>query len=51
MTGDGDYLPLLLEIQRQGKQVFVAAFSAGLNPMLKRRADQFYLLDATAFSP
>src|SRR5438046_2445633 len=33
-SGDGDYLPLIKEAMRAGKQVFVAAFSSGLNPAI-----------------
>lgn len=46
MSGDGDYVPVLAEVQRLGKQVFVSAFSSGLNPKLRQMADSFQLLDA-----
>jgi len=45
ITGDGDYAPLIAECQRQGKQVFVAALSSGLNQSLKVVADRFIDLD------
>ena len=45
VAGDGDYAPLIAECQRQGKQVFVAALSSGLNPSLKVLADRFIPLD------
>jgi hypothetical protein len=45
IAGDGDYAPLIAECQRQGKQVFVAALSSGLNPSLKVVADRFIDLD------
>lgn len=51
-TGDGDFLPLVEELQKMGKLVFVAAFdylgddtefkkAVGLNQKLKNRADYF----------
>jgi uncharacterized LabA/DUF88 family protein len=45
MAGDGDYLPLVKEVMRQGKQVYVFAFSSGLTEALKSTADRFQLLD------
>ena len=45
MTGDGDYIPLIQEIMRQGKQVIVGALSNGLNPKLRVVADNFIDLD------
>jgi len=50
LSGDGDYLPLIAEIQRAGKQCYVAAFSEGLNPRLPVVADAFSCLDSTAFA-
>ena len=49
--GDGDYAPLIAECQRQGKQVFVAALSSGLNPSLRVKADRFFELDNDYFAP
>lgn len=49
LTGDGDYLPLIEEIQRSGKQCYVSAFSDGLHPDLPLIADRFYCLDGTTF--
>ena len=49
LSGDGDYLPLIREVQRCGKQVYVSAFSDGLNPELPIVADQFYCLDGTTW--
>ncbi len=51
-SGDGDFLPLVEELQKMGKYVFVAAFdyigndkdykkATGLNIKLKERADYF----------
>jgi uncharacterized LabA/DUF88 family protein len=51
VAGDGDYAPLIAECQRQGKQVFVAALSSGLNPSLKVIADRFIDLDNYFVSP
>lgn len=44
-SGDGDYLPLIKEAMHAGKQVFVAAFSSGLNPTIRSSVDQFIDLD------
>ena len=49
MSGDGDYEPLIRECQRMGKQVYVAAFSSGLNPSLSLIADRFFDLDRNFF--
>jgi uncharacterized LabA/DUF88 family protein len=49
MTGDGDYIPLINEIIRNGKKVFLAAFSEGLNPALPNSVDIFNTLDKVFF--
>lgn len=49
LSGDGDYGPLIDEVLRSGVQVFLSAFSDGLNPVLKDRVDTFYELDGTAW--
>ena len=49
LSGDGDYIPLINEVMRAGKQVYVAAFSSGLSPKLKTVADKFTLLDDLYF--
>lgn len=49
VTGDGDYLPLIKEIMRMGKQVTLAALSKGLNPNLPLAADSFLSLDDILF--
>ncbi|MFQ6028863.1 MAG: NYN domain-containing protein [Dehalococcoidia bacterium] len=49
LSGDGDYIPLIEEVMRMGKQVYVAAFSSGLNSKLKTVADEFALLDEIYF--
>jgi uncharacterized protein (TIGR00288 family) len=45
LSGDGDYIPLIQEVMRQGKRVFVGAFSDGLNSDLKFIPDLFFNLD------
>jgi uncharacterized LabA/DUF88 family protein len=49
MSGDGDYAPVIAEVQRLGKQVFVSAFSSGLSPQLRLMADRFQCLDGWYF--
>ena len=49
VTGDGDFLPVIQEIMRHGKRVYVAALSSGLSPDLRRVADGFTLLDDRFF--
>lgn len=49
IAGDGDYLPLISEVIRMGKQIYLSAFSEGLNPKLEVMVDQFNLLDDTYF--
>ena len=51
ISGDGDYKPLVVEAQRLGKLVFIAALSSGLNPEMKRIADVFIDLDPVYFKP
>ena len=48
-SGDGDYLPLLTEVMRRGKQVEVLAFSSGLNEVLPYSVDKFSILDTPFF--
>lgn len=48
-SGDGDYLPLLQEVMRRGKQVEVLAFSSGLNEQLSYSVDRFLPLDHIFF--
>lgn len=50
-AGDGDYLPLLHEAMRLGKQVSVMAFSDGLCPELVYSVDEFKSLDDIFFEP
>ncbi|MBU0637939.1 MAG: NYN domain-containing protein [Planctomycetes bacterium] len=49
LTGDGDYIPLIQDIMRRGKIVYVGAFSSGLNPAIPKTADEFLDLDAVFF--
>jgi uncharacterized LabA/DUF88 family protein len=49
-SGDGDYLPLVQEVMRRGKQVELLAFSSGLNGSLRYSVDNFYSLDDVFFS-
>lgn len=51
LTGDGDYIPLIQEVMRQGKRVFVGAFSEGVNPALKHIPDRFFDLDVWTIKP
>lgn len=48
-TGDGDYLPLIQEVMRRGKQVELLAFSSGLNTALPYSIDRFFDLDPVFF--
>lgn len=49
ISGDGDYAPVIAEAQRLGKQVFVGAFSNGLSPQLRLKADRFQCIDSWYF--
>ncbi len=50
LSGDGDYGPLIDEALRGGVQVYLSAFSDGLNPTLRDRVDQLYELDGTTWN-
>jgi len=50
-SGDGDYLPLFSEVMHSGKQLYVAAFSSGLNPAIPYSVDEFIDLDRFFFAP
>lgn len=50
LSGDGDYLPLVDEAMRLGKQVFLSAFSSGLNESLCSSVDLFETLDDVFFT-
>jgi hypothetical protein len=44
-SGDGDNKPIIETVVRNGKQLYLAAFSSGLNQSLPHMVDQFTLLD------
>jgi uncharacterized LabA/DUF88 family protein len=48
-SGDGDYIPVIEEVLRCGKQCYISAFSDGLNPKLSQIADRFDCLDGRIF--
>lgn len=48
-SGDGDYIPLIKEMMRNGKQVIVGALSSGLHPEMRRVGDQFIDIDPWFF--
>ena len=45
ISGDGDYKPLIEEIKRRGKTVYIGALSNGLNKELPYLADMFIDID------
>jgi uncharacterized LabA/DUF88 family protein len=49
LTGDGDYLPLIKEVMRNGTQVWLGGFSSGLNSKLPSAVDRFIDLDPIFF--
>jgi len=49
ISGDGDYLPVISEVMRNGKQVYLAALSKGLNQKLINSVDKFINLDPIFF--
>lgn len=51
LTGDGDYLPTIREVMRQGVSVYVGAFSSGLDTRLRTQSDEFIDLDPMFFAP
>ena len=48
-TGDGDFIPLISEVMRRGKQVELLAFSSGLSPLLRSRVDRLHIIDDIFF--
>ncbi len=48
-SGDGDYVPLIDEVMRRGKQVEVLAFSSGLNSVIPYSVDRYFNLDKLFF--
>ena len=51
LSGDGDFVPLIEEVMRQGVQVVSGGFSNGLSPNLSRVADEFIDLDPHFLDP
>mgnify|MGYP003624277553 CR=1 FL=1 len=49
VAGDGDYLPLIKEIRRFGKQIYLAFFTTGLNENLLNYVDHYICLDKLYF--
>lgn len=49
LSGDGDYAPMVREVLRCGKQVYISAFSDGINKELIHLADDFSYLDEYYF--
>ncbi|WP_379978074.1 NYN domain-containing protein [Dokdonia ponticola] len=49
VAGDGDYLPLIKEVIRRGKLVYLAFFSRGLNKELLNHVDKYICLDEVYF--
>jgi uncharacterized LabA/DUF88 family protein len=48
IAGDGDYAPMVREVKRLGKEVYVAFFkNTGLSPRLKIESDQFFDVEST----
>jgi uncharacterized LabA/DUF88 family protein len=47
ISGDGDYIPIVEEVMRYGKKVYVAALSSGLNRRLRIVPDMFMSLMLT----
>ena len=49
LTGDSDFIPLITEGMRLGKQVYVGAFSSGIGKDLCHTCDEFFSLDEIFF--
>jgi len=48
MAGEGDYVPLVQDVNRLGRLVYVVFFkSTGLSPELRLASGRFYHLDST----
>ena len=48
-SGDGDFVPVIKEVMRQGVRVWVCALSKGCSPELESVADRFYDIDYQFF--
>jgi uncharacterized protein (TIGR00288 family) len=42
ITGDGDYVPLVEAVKREGCRVVLWALESGLSPALKKAADHYW---------
>ncbi len=49
LSGDGDYIPTVQEVMRQGIRAAIGAFSSGVDPRLRIIADEFVDLDNLFF--
>lgn len=49
LSGDGDFLPTIRDVMRQGVRVTTGAFSSGLNPAISTKSDEFLDLDKYFF--
>lgn len=49
LSGDGDYIPLIQEASRYGKEIWLSAFSSGLHPKIRHHVDVFKSLDELFF--
>ncbi|WP_257250820.1 NYN domain-containing protein [Burkholderia cepacia] len=49
VSGDGDYLPLIDEVGRLGRETYVSAFTSGLNEFIVSSVDSFQPLDELFF--
>jgi uncharacterized LabA/DUF88 family protein len=49
ITGDGDFLPIINEIIRRGKQFYFASFKSGLNKKLLNYVNKYIELDEIYF--
>ncbi len=49
LSGDGDYIPLIQEAAKLGKEIWLASFSSGLHPKLRHHVDVYCCLDDIFF--
>lgn len=49
VSGDGDFVALIQEVMRNGKETYVGALSSGLAPELRYTPDEFIDLDGIFF--
>jgi uncharacterized protein (TIGR00288 family) len=48
-SGDGDFEPVLQEVSKHGKLIYIYSFSSGFNSNLKKVCDQYTNLDENFF--